>query len=76
MNAEETEYLVIEDISLLIKTEDEIDAQAEDTAQAVDDADKSEIKGAQTVSGTASLGIDVSKWQGEIDWDKVKKRRH
>lgn len=69
---DKVEYLVIEDISLLIKTEDEIDAQAEDTAQAVDDADKSEIKGAQTVSGTASLGIDVSKWQGEIDWDKVK----
>ena len=69
---DKVEYLVIEDISLLIKTEDEIDAQAEDTAQAVDDADKSEIKGAQTVSVTASLGIDVSKWQGEIDWDKVK----
>lgn len=69
---DKVEYLVIEDISLLIKTEEEIDAQAEDTAQAVDDADKTEIKGAQAVSGTASLGIDVSKWQGEIDWDKVK----
>lgn len=69
---DKVEYLVIEDISLLIKTEDEIDAEAEDTAQAVDDADKSEIKGAQAVSGTALLGIDVSKWQGEIDWDKVK----
>lgn len=69
---DKVEYLVIEDISLLIKTEEEIDAQAEDTAQAVDDADKTEIKGAQAVSGMASLGIDVSKWQGEIDWDKVK----
>ena len=69
---DKVEYLVIEDISLLIKTEEEIDAEAEDTAQAVDDADKTEIKGAQAVSGTASLGIDVSKWQGEIDWDKVK----
>ncbi|MDE5804206.1 MAG: hypothetical protein K2I22_14985 [Lachnospiraceae bacterium] len=69
---DKVEYLVIEDISLLIKTEEEIDAEAEDTAQVVDDADKTEIKGVQAVSGTASLGIDVSKWQGEIDWDKVK----
>ena len=69
---DKVEYLVIEDISLLIKTEEEIDAEAEETAQVVDDADKTEIKGVQAVSGTASLGIDVSKWQGEIDWDKVK----
>lgn len=69
---DKVEYLVIDDISLLIKTEADIDAQAEDSAQAIDDADKTEIKKAQTLSGNATLGIDVSKWQGEIDWDKVK----
>lgn len=69
---EKVEYLVIDDISLLIKTEADIDAEAEDTAQAIDDADKTEIKKAQTPSGNATLGIDVSKWQKEIDWDKVK----
>lgn len=69
---DKVEYLVIDDISLLIKTEEEIDAEIEDTAQAVDDGDKSEIKKAQSLTGNAVLGIDVSKWQGEIDWDKVK----
>lgn len=65
------EYLVIDDISLLIKTEADIDAQAEDSAQAIDDADKTEVTGVRTLSGQAALGIDVSKWQGEIDWNMV-----
>lgn len=69
---EKVEYLVIDDISLLIKTEADIDAKAEDSAQEIADGDKTEIKKAQAVSGNATLGIDVSKWQGEIDWDKVK----
>lgn len=69
---EKVEYVVIDDISLLLKTEADINAEAEDTAQAIEDADKTEIKKAQAVTGNAVLGIDVSKWQGEIDWDKVK----
>lgn len=71
---DKVEYLAIEDISLLIKTEDEIDAEAEDTGvqDAVNDADKSEIQKLQAVSGNRKVGIDVSKWNGEIDWDKVK----
>lgn len=71
---DKVEYLAIEDISLLIKTEADIDAQAEDTAveEARSDADKTEIKKLQAVSGNTKVGIDVSKWNGEIDWDKVK----
>lgn len=71
---DKVEYLAIEDISLLIKTEEEIDAEAEDTGthDALADADKSEIKRLQTLSGNAKAGIDVSKWNGDIDWDKVK----
>ena len=69
---DKVEYVMIEDISLLIKTEEEIDAEIEDSAQAINDADNTEIKRAQEVSGSSSLGIDVSKWQGEIDWEKVK----
>lgn len=71
---DKVEYLAINDISLLIKTEDEIDAEAEDTAiqQAIEDADKTEIKKIQTAEGNKKVGIDVSKWQKEIDWDKVK----
>lgn len=71
---DKVEYLVIDDISLLIKTEDEIDAEAEDTGvqEALSDADKTEIKKLQAVSGNVKAGIDVSKWNKEIDWDKVK----
>ncbi len=71
---DKVEYLAIEDISLLIKTEEEIDAKAEDSAvqDAVKDADKTEIKGFQVAGANRKLGIDVSKWNGDIDWDKVK----
>ena len=71
---DKVEYLAIDDISLLIKTEDEVDADAEDSAVsgALADADKTEIQKLQTASGNAKVGIDVSKWNKEIDWDKVK----
>ena len=71
---DKVEYLAIDDITLLIKTEDEVDADAEDSAVsgALADADKTEIQKLQTASGNAKVGIDVSKWNKEIDWDKVK----
>lgn len=71
---DKVEYLAIEDISLLIKTEDEVDAGAEDTRQldALSDADKSEVQKLRPTTGNARVGIDVSKWNGDIDWDKVK----
>lgn len=71
---DKVEYLAIEDISLLIKTEADIDAKAEDTAveEARSDADKTEIKKLQATNANSKIGIDVSKWNGEIDWDKAK----
>jgi GH25 family lysozyme M1 (1,4-beta-N-acetylmuramidase) len=68
------EYVAIPDISLLMKTEADIDAEAEDTGEkdAIQDADKTEIKKLQAVTGESRIGIDVSKWNGEIDWDKVR----
>lgn len=70
---EQVEYVAIDDISLLIKTEDEIDVKAEDTREnsARDDSDNTEIKNKHTTDTTQQFGIDVSKWQGNIDWDKV-----
>ncbi len=67
-------YTEISDISLLIKTEDEIDVSEEDTAvnEASDDADATEITEAKVSDGQTRLGIDVSKWNKEIDWRKVK----
>lgn len=71
---DKVEYVAIGDISLLIKTEDEIDAQAEDTAiaDALEDADKTEIQKVQKATANSKVGIDVSKWNRDIDWDKVK----
>lgn len=71
---DKVEYVAIDDISLLIKTEDEVDAETEDSREqdAKSDADKSEINKLQVLSGKSKAGIDVSKWNGEIDWDKVK----
>lgn len=69
---DKVEYLVIEDISLLIMTEADIDAEAEDSAQTVDDKDNTEVTELRSLSSKAILGIDVSKWQGEIDWKLVR----
>lgn len=70
---DKVEYVAIDDISLLIKTEEEINAEVEDTAvmDALEDADKTEIKKFQKSTANSKVGIDVSKWNGEIDWDRV-----
>lgn len=70
---EKLEYTVLKDISFLIKSEDEIDEAKEDTAlnEAEIDADGTENN--QKLSEEDALfGIDVSKWNKEIDWEKAK----
>lgn len=71
---EKVEYIPIDDISLLIKTEDDIDAEKEDTKakDAREDADDTEMTDVQASEGNRSFGIDVSKWNKEIDWEAVK----
>ena len=71
---DKVEYVAIDDISLLLLTEADIDVAVEDTevADAVADADKTEIQELQTSTANSRVGIDVSKWNGEIDWDRVK----
>ena len=66
------EFVKLDDISYLIKTEDEIDAQAEDTANHEVDTDETERTDVVTDSENGVLGIDVSKWNKEIDWAAVK----
>lgn len=70
---EQMEYRLIEDISYLIKSEDEIDAAKEDTQVlgALADADSTETVEHLKKENTG-FGIDVSKWNKEIDWNKVK----
>lgn len=71
---DKVEYLPIEDIALLIKTEEDIIAEQEDTGEkdALDDADATEIKDIQDLGEAGQMGIDVSKYNGDIDWDKVR----
>lgn len=65
------EYKAIEDISYLIKTEADIDVAKDDTA--VNDA-MEETTGNSAIRTVpeASFGIDVSKYNGDIDWVSVK----
>ena len=65
------EYVAIGDISLLIKTEEEVDVMAEDGGRITEESDPTEPTELRTTS-TASLGIDVSRWNEEINWNKVK----
>lgn len=69
--AAKIEYKAVADISYLIKTEADIDAEAEDTA--VKDADEESTGNSGIKKQDGSIfGIDVSKWNHEIDWKKVK----
>lgn len=69
---EQLTYTVIEDISLLIKTEADIDAEQEDTAVKEAGEDDTQMVGRPPSDGKTRFGIDVSKWNKEIDWNKVK----
>lgn len=66
-------YTAIPDITLLMKTEADIRAAEEDTEEkgAEADADDTEIVDVRETGEEAQMGIDVSKWNGEIDWDRV-----
>ncbi|MDD3412707.1 MAG: glycoside hydrolase family 25 protein [Lachnospiraceae bacterium] len=65
---EEIQYRVLNDIVDEIKLESEINASLEDTAN-IEEVDQGV---AHEVGKVGSLGIDVSKWNKEIDWQKVK----
>lgn len=71
---QEIEYRVLDDIEYLMLTEDDIDAEKEDKAVngAEEEADGSENTELLFRKGNAKLGIDVSKWNEEIDWQAVK----
>lgn len=72
-------YTTIDDISYFVHSEADVDILKDDTAhnEAVDeeDEDDSQYKALWEMEerdNAVSLGIDVSKWNGEIDWDVVK----
>lgn len=65
------EYVAIGDISLMVKTEEEVDAMAEDGGRREELPTTTEPTELRTTT-SAGLGIDVSRWNEEIDWEKVK----
>lgn len=71
---QDIEYRVLDNIEYLMLTEDDIDPEKEDRAvnEAEEDADGTENTELQFDNGSAKLGIDVSKWNQEIDWEAVK----
>ena len=70
---DEIEYRVLDDITFLLKDESQVDAKVEDTEikDALAEADKTE-KTERLEGENTGFGIDVSKWNKEIDWEKVK----
>lgn len=70
---DQLEYKVINDISYYVYAESEIDATKEDTAvqEALESADDTEDKTIKK-SDKSTFGIDVSAYQGDIDWQRVK----
>lgn len=70
---DQLEYRVIDDISFYVYSEDEINKELEDTEDngAEDLADDTEITTVHHVDNSI-LGIDVSGYQGDIDWTRVK----
>lgn len=71
---QEIEYRVLDDIEYMILTEDDVDVEKEDKFlhSAEETADGSENTELGFANGSGKLGIDVSRWNQEIDWEKVK----
>ena len=65
------EYMAINDISFMIKTEEEVDSMAEDVEQKIRKQGENEPTELRKITD-AKLGIDVSRWNEEINWEKVK----
>ncbi|MGN0306683.1 MAG: glycoside hydrolase family 25 protein [Lachnospiraceae bacterium] len=67
------EYVAIGDISLLIKTEKEVDAMAEDGESGRNTTEAEGTTQIRTRSD-AVFGIDVSRWNETIDWNQMKEQ--
>ncbi len=67
------EYKALSDIAYLVLNEDEVDITADDTEVngALADADGTEHTATDYYETSGKIGIDVSRYNKEIDWDKV-----
>lgn len=65
-------YNTIADITALIRSEADIDASKEDTADIGESDDGSLLESGEIDLSSGTIGIDVSKYNKDIDWEKVK----
>ncbi|MDE7324399.1 MAG: glycoside hydrolase family 25 protein [Lachnospiraceae bacterium] len=72
-------YMVIDDIDYFVHAESEVDILKEDTAsEQIDSEDEDDTQYTALLDmeeereNAVQLGIDVSKWNGKIDWEIVK----
>lgn len=72
-------YTVIEDISCLLHTESEMADLTKEDSKATenedvesDDTQCTTLRNPEEFEDVVQMGIDVSKWNGEIDWKAVK----
>jgi len=68
---DQVNYQPLYDISYMIYDEDEINAALEDTGEQEALQEGDEQAEPETMSASAHWGIDVSKWNQEIDWKQV-----
>lgn len=73
---DKVEYRTIADIDLLIVSEDEIDKSAEEVQERDmnGDQDDTEHTGSFTGLDMAVMGMDISSFNGAINWEKVKEQ--
>lgn len=72
-------YTIIDDIEFFVHSEDEVDVSKDDTENAeIDSMDEDDTQYTALLDleeereNAVQLGIDVSKWNGGIDWEIVK----
>ena len=65
-------YQAVDYIRTLIRTEDEVDADAEDTAELGEFDDGKLLEAGEIDLEKGTIGIDVSKYNKDIDWEKVR----
>ena len=67
------EYKALSDITYLVLTEDEVDITADDTAvkDALSVADGTEHTAVDYYDAAGRIGIDVSRYNKDIDWEAV-----
>lgn len=73
---DKVEYKEISDIDLLIVSEDEIDKREEEAREREMNEDRDDTEHTELLTGmdTAVMGMDISSFNGEIDWEKVKEQ--